>query len=130
MHAVILGILIIQESVDVRYYSYWAVLHYLCFLKTLGYTKGNWEEELTQEWGDYVVGSGGSEKFKKEWEEQAIKVKEEKDKIKKAKGKGKVALRYFLCVLGSKTSPIFAIIGFTLPLHKLPLGSLPLHVLR
>ncbi|GAJ08725.1 unnamed protein product, partial [marine sediment metagenome] len=89
-HAVILGILIIQESVDVRYYSYWAVLHYLCFLKTLGYTKGNWEEELTQEWGDYVVGSGGDEKFKKEWEEQARKVKEEKDKIKKAKGKGKV----------------------------------------
>lgn len=89
LHAVILGMLILQESVDVRYYSYWAVLHYLCFLETLGYTKGSWQEELTQEWGDYVVGSGGDEKFKEEWEEQAKKVKEEKARIEKAKGNGK-----------------------------------------
>ena len=85
LHAVVLGMLILQESIDVRYYSYWAVLHYLCFLHTLDYTKGNWQEELTQEWGDYASGSGGDEKFKKEWEEQAKKIKEEKDKIDKGK---------------------------------------------
>lgn len=89
LHAVILGMLILQESLDVRYYSYWAVLHYLCFLKTLGYTKGDWEEELTQEWGDYASGSSGDEKFKKEWEEQAKKTKEEKAKIDEGK-KGKI----------------------------------------
>ena len=89
LDAVILGMLILKKSVDVRYYSYWAVLHYLCFLDTLGYTKGAWREELPQEWGDYVVGSGGDEKFKKAWEEQAEKVKEEKAKIEKVKGKVK-----------------------------------------
>jgi len=90
LHVVILGMLILQESVDVRYYSYWAVLYYLCFLETLGYTKGNWQKELNQEWGDYIVGSSGDEEFKKEWEKRAIKVKEEKDKIEKIKGEGKV----------------------------------------
>ena len=90
LHSVILGMLILQESVDVRYYSYWAVLHYLCFLETLGYTKGNWQEELNQEWGDYVYGSGGDEKFKKEWEDKAEQVKKEKARTEKAKSKVKV----------------------------------------
>jgi len=92
LHAVILGMLILQESLDVRYYSYWAVLHYLCFLDTLDYTRGNWQEELTQEWGDYASGSGGDEKFKKAWEEQAKQVKTEKDKKDKEKKKIKVVV--------------------------------------
>ncbi|GAI63466.1 unnamed protein product, partial [marine sediment metagenome] len=63
LHAVILGMLILKKSGDVRYYSYWAVLHYLCFVETLNFTKGNWQKELNQEWGDYIVGSGGDEEF-------------------------------------------------------------------
>ena len=88
LHAVILGILILKESVDVRYYSFWAVETYLCFLDTLGYTKGAWRDELTQEWSNYVLGSD-DDKLKEEWEGQAKQIEEEKVKIKKAKGKGK-----------------------------------------
>jgi len=91
LHSVVLGMLILQESLDVRYYSYWAVLHYLCFLDTLDYTRGNWQKELNQEWGDYAVGSG-DEKFKKAWEEKAKQVKAEKDRIDKDKKKIKVVV--------------------------------------
>jgi hypothetical protein len=79
-----LGILILKESVDVRYYSFWAVETYLCFLDTLGYTKGAWRDELTQEWSNYVLGSD-DDKLKEEWKEQAKQIKEEKAKIDEGK---------------------------------------------
>ncbi|MBA7622818.1 hypothetical protein ES703_30205 [subsurface metagenome] len=91
LHAVVLGILILKKSVDVRYYSFWAVETYLCFLDTLGYTKGAWREELTQEWSNYVLGSN-DDKLKEEWEEQAKQIKEEKDRIDEGKKKIKVVV--------------------------------------